>query len=74
MLTLAMKRGNFCSMDGKSPSDRVTWEEDGMWASHAPSVPGAYGLGDTAREAEVDLDEAVAALSLYLAEKGEVLP
>ena len=50
--------------------DYVTWEEDGMWASHSPSVPGVYGLGDTAEEAESDLAEAMEAMSEYLAVRG----
>ena len=61
-------------MARKSTYDYVTWEEDGMWASHAPSVPGVYGLGDTAEEAETDLAEAMAAMSEYLVEVGETLP
>ena len=43
--------------------DYVTWEEDGTWSSHVPSIPGVYGLGDTAEEAEEDLVEALEALS-----------
>jgi len=54
--------------------DYVTWEEDGMWASHVPSVPGVYGLGDTAIEAETDLAEAMITMSEYLVKMGEVLP
>jgi predicted RNase H-like HicB family nuclease len=61
-------------MPKKRSYDYVTWEADGMWASHAPSVPGVYGLGDTAREAEADLAEAMATMSQYLAEVGEALP
>ena len=61
-------------MAKKRTYDYVTWSEDGMWASHAPSVPGVYGLGDTALEAEEDLVEAMEAMSLYLSEVGETLP
>ena len=73
-LTLTGTHGTFTPMARKHSYDYVTWEEDGMWASHAPSVPGVYGLGDTAREAEVDLEEAMEAMSQYLAEVGEALP
>jgi predicted RNase H-like HicB family nuclease len=61
-------------MARKRSYDYVTWEEDGMWASHVPSVPGVYGLGDTAKEAEADLAEAMEAMSEYLAVMGESLP
>ena len=61
-------------MAKKRSYDYVTWQENGMWASHAPSVPGVYGLGDTAREAEADLVEAMEAMSMYLTEVGEALP
>jgi predicted RNase H-like HicB family nuclease len=52
----------------KLPADVRTWEEDGIWTSHAPSVPGAYGLGPTA--AEADLAEALELLSEHLEEVG----
>lgn len=61
-------------MSRKRSYDYVTWEEDGIWASHAPSVPYVYGLGNTAREAEADLAEAMAIMSQYLAEVSEALP
>ena len=61
-------------MARKRSYDYVTWEEDGMWASHVPSVSGVYGLGDTASEAEADLALAMATMAQYLAEVGEALP
>ncbi len=45
-----------------------------MWTAHAPSVPGAYGLGATPAEAKRDLTCALELLSDYLAEVGEDLP
>jgi len=39
-----------------------------MWTSHAPSVPGVYGLGDTAAEAEADLAEAMDLMFSYTEE------
>ena len=54
--------------------DFVTWQEDGIWSSHAPSVPGVYGLGSTADRAERDLMEALETMSEYLDGLGEKLP
>jgi predicted RNase H-like HicB family nuclease len=54
--------------------DVITWEEEGIWTSHAPSVPGAYGLGETPAESKHDLEEALGTLSEYLDEIGEALP
>ena len=54
--------------------DFVTWEEDGVWTSHAPAIPGAYGIGDTATKAEKDLGEALDLLFDYLASVGETPP
>ena len=45
-----------------------------MWTSHAPSVPGVYGLGDTAAEAEEDLVEAMELMFSYLDKVGETPP
>lgn len=52
----------------------ITWEEDGMWTSHAPSISGVYGVGKTASKAEEDLEEAVDLLFEYLSDVGEALP
>lgn len=54
--------------------DFVTWQEEGIWSSHAPAVSGVYGLGSTPEKAEQDLKEGLAALSEYLTEIGEKLP
>lgn len=58
----------------KTSRDCVIWEEDGVWTAHAPSVPGAYGLGSTPAEAKRDLTEALELMSDYLATVGEDLP
>ena len=52
----------------------VTWEEEGMWTSHVPSVPGVYGLGTTPKAAESDLKEALELMFSYLKEVGEAAP
>jgi predicted RNase H-like HicB family nuclease len=54
--------------------DFVTWQEDRIWSSHAPSVAGVYGLGSTAARAERDLMEALETMSEYLNRLGERLP
>lgn len=52
----------------------VSWEEEGIWTSHAPSFPGAYGLGKTPGESEKDLSEAVSLMMSYMVEVGEEVP
>ena len=52
----------------------LTWEEEGVWTSHAPSVPGAYGLGSTPAASKRDLEEALGLLAEYLGEIGESMP
>jgi predicted RNase H-like HicB family nuclease len=49
------------------PDDRalVVVEEDGMWSAHDPTVPGAYGLGDSKEAAEADLREMLELLAAY---------
>jgi predicted RNase H-like HicB family nuclease len=37
--------------------DLVFVEEEGKWSAHDPTVPGAYGLGDSKKAAEADLRE-----------------
>jgi predicted RNase H-like HicB family nuclease len=54
--------------------DVFTWEEEGVWTSHAPSVSGVYGLGSTPTASKHDLEEALGLLSKYLGEVGEALP
>lgn len=54
--------------------DFTTWEEGGVWTSHAPAIPGVYGVGKTADEAEEDLEEATGFLFEYLDEIGEEHP
>jgi predicted RNase H-like HicB family nuclease len=54
--------------------DFVTWKEGKVWSSHAPSVPGVYGLGSTSDGAERDLMEGLSTLAEYLDELGEKLP
>jgi predicted RNase H-like HicB family nuclease len=54
--------------------DYVTWEEEGIWTSHVPAIPGVYGLGDTPAKAEADLAEAMSTMSEYLDTVGESLP
>jgi len=64
---------HFYTMRSKT-YDYVAWEEEGIWTSHAPSVPGVYGLGPTPKASENDLVEALELMSAYLDEVGEVLP
>lgn len=45
--------------------------EEGMWTAHAPSVPGAYGLGPSSDAAEADLREALELLAEHLEEAGD---
>lgn len=52
----------------------ISWEEDGVWSSHVPAIPGVYGIGSSARAAEKDLAEGLELLSEYLTEIGEHLP
>jgi predicted RNase H-like HicB family nuclease len=52
----------------------VMWEEGGVWTAHAPSVPGAYGLGATPEASRKDLTAALELMSEYLHEVGEELP
>lgn len=52
----------------------MSWKEEGMWTAHAPAVPGVYGLGDTPKEAEDDLVEALELMFEYLDEVGEAHP
>ena len=54
--------------------DVITWEEEGIWTAHSPSVPGVYGLGSTPDIANRDLSEALSLLSEYLQEIGEPMP
>jgi len=54
--------------------DVLTWEEEGVWTAHSPSVPGVYGLGSTPDVADRDLKDALDTLAEYLREIGESLP
>ena len=54
--------------------DVVCWEEEGIWSARVPSIPGIYGVGSTAEEAEADLVEAMGAMEEYLEEMGEEIP
>ena len=46
-------------------SKLVFAEEEGKWSAHDPTVPGAYGLGSTKKEALADLREMLAMLAKH---------
>jgi predicted RNase H-like HicB family nuclease len=52
----------------------VSWQDEGVWTAHSPSVPGVYGIGDTRQKAETDLFEAIGEMFDYLVSIGEKRP
>ncbi len=54
--------------------DLAVWLEEGVWAAHRASVPGAYGLGETRAQADRDLSESLDELKAYLNDIGERPP
>lgn len=54
--------------------DFIAWQDEGIWTAHSPSVPGVYGVGDTRREAQDDLANAILELFAYLSDIGERAP
>jgi predicted RNase H-like HicB family nuclease/predicted phosphodiesterase len=54
--------------------DLVFVEEEGKWSAHDPTVPGAYGLGDSKEAAEADLRMALELLADYEASEQKATP
>lgn len=47
---------------------------DGGWGAYVPDLPGCFTLGETRKEAERHIREAVAAHIALLRERGEAIP
>lgn len=54
--------------------DILLWRDEGIWTAHAPSVPGAYGIGRTPKAAKADLAGALRELATYLKSRNRKLP